>query len=85
VAGKVKTIISLEKSLLEQAEILARELNISRKRLFVLALEEFIHRYQVRQLLERINSVYEDRPDPTEQAHLSKMGRQQRRIVEGEW
>jgi metal-responsive CopG/Arc/MetJ family transcriptional regulator len=83
--GNVKTAISLEKSLFEQAESLAHELNISRSRLLAIALEDFIRHYENRQLLERINRVYDDAPVPTEQTLLRSMRRRQRRIVEGEW
>lgn len=83
--ANVKTAISLQKSLFERADALARELNVSRSRLIALAVEEFIRRYENQQLLEKINSAYEDSPDPVEQARLRSMRRQHRRIVEGEW
>jgi metal-responsive CopG/Arc/MetJ family transcriptional regulator len=83
--NNIKTAISLQKSLFEQVEALARELNVSRSRLFVLALEDFIRRYHNQQLLEQINRAYDDLPDSTEQARLSQMQHQHRRIVEGEW
>ncbi len=83
-ANNIKTAISLHKSLFEQVEALARDLKISRSRLFVLALEEFIRRYRNQQLLEQINRAYDDLPDPTEQARFAKMRHQHRRIVEGD-
>ncbi|NJN98974.1 MAG: hypothetical protein HC875_35210 [Anaerolineales bacterium] len=84
-ANNIKTAISLQKSLFEQVEVLAHELKISRSRLFVLALEEFVHRHQNQQLLEQINLAYDDLPDSVEQEHLAKMRFQHRQIVEGEW
>lgn len=81
----VKTAISIQESLFERAEILACEMKISRSRLFALALEDFIRRYENQQLLERINAAYDDTPDPSEQALRRRMRRQHRRIVEGEW
>ncbi len=84
-ANNIKTAISLQKSLFEQVELLAHELKISRSRLFVLALEEFVHRYQNQQLLEQINLAYDDLPDSVEQERLAKMRFQHRQIVEGEW
>jgi metal-responsive CopG/Arc/MetJ family transcriptional regulator len=81
----VKIAISLQKSLFEQAEALAQELHISRSRLFVLALEDFIHRHQSQQLLKKINAAYEDVPTPSEKTILRRMRRQHKRIVEGEW
>lgn len=81
----VKTAISLQKPLFEQAETLARKMKVSRSRLFVLALEDFIHRQQSRDLLTRINAAYADEPDPIEKALRRKTRRHHRRIVEGTW
>jgi len=81
----VKTTISLPKTLFEQVEALAHEMHISRSRLFVLAVEEFIHRHESQRLLERINAAYAEAPDAAEQALHCRMRRQHRHIVEGEW
>ena len=83
--ASVKTAISLQQSLFEQVDALAQELEISRSRLFVLAVEGFIRRYQNRQLLEAINEAYADLPDPEEQALRDKMRQQHRLMVEGQW
>ncbi len=83
--ANVKTAISLQQSLFEQVDALAQELQISRSRLFVLAVEAFLQRYQNRQLLEAINEVYDDLPDAEEQALRDKMRQQHRRMVEGQW
>ena len=59
---------------------------ISRSRLFVLALEEYIKRSENRELLEKINAAYSDEPDPEEEALLLRhIKREHRRLVEGEW
>jgi metal-responsive CopG/Arc/MetJ family transcriptional regulator len=81
----VKTAISLKKSLFHQAEDLARKMKVSRSRLFVLALEDYIRREENRELLEKINSAYAGEPDAAEQKLRSKVGRHHRRMVEGEW
>jgi metal-responsive CopG/Arc/MetJ family transcriptional regulator len=81
----VKTAVSLQKSLFEQAEALADELKISRSRLFSLALEDFIRRSHNQQLLEKLNAAYEDIADAKEQTLRRRMRRQHRRLVEGEW
>jgi len=83
--ANVKTAISMQQSLFEQAEALARELHISRSRLFALAVEDFMQRYENQRLLERINDAYADTTTPEEQALLRRMRRQQRQMVEGEW
>ena len=82
--ANVKTAISIQQSLFEQADALARELHISRSRLFALAVEDFMQRYENQRLLERINDAYAD-ITPEEQALLRRMRRQQRQMVEGEW
>ena len=81
----VKTAISIQKSLFDQAEDLARKMKVSRSRLFVLALEDYLRRQQNRELLAQINAAYADEPDPSEQTLRSKSKRQHRKIVEGEW
>ena len=83
--ANVKTAISIQQSLFEQAEALARELHISRSRLFALAVVDFMQRYENQRLLERINDAYADTTTPEEQALLRRMRRQQRQMVEGEW
>jgi DNA-binding transcriptional MocR family regulator len=77
--------ISLHKALFEQVEALAHEMHISRSRLFVLAVEDFIRRHESQRLLERLNAAYGEAPDAAEQALRRRMRRQHRHVVEGEW
>lgn len=81
----VKTAISIQKSLFEQAERIARKMKVSRSRLFALALEDYIHREQNRELLTQINAAYADEPDSTERTLRRKARSTHRRIVRGEW
>jgi metal-responsive CopG/Arc/MetJ family transcriptional regulator len=81
----IKTAISIEKSLFTQANILARKMKVSRSRLFVLALEDFIREQENRELLEKINAVYADEPDQSEKVLRQKMRKSHRRLVEGQW
>jgi metal-responsive CopG/Arc/MetJ family transcriptional regulator len=81
----VKTAISLEEPLFEQAEALARALNVSRSRLYALALETYIQRYQAQQLLQQLNEVYADGPDAEETILSHYRQQQHRRLVDGEW
>ena len=83
--SNIKTAISLEEDLFDRAEQVAREMNISRSRLFALALEQFIARQRNRRLLEQINAAYSDGLDEGEQLRLEKRRRIHRRLVEGEW
>lgn len=84
-ATTIKTAISIDKSLFEQAEILARQLNISRSHLFGMAVENYIQRHQSQVLLDQINAAYADAPDPSEQKRLYKTRQSHRKILDGEW
>jgi len=64
---------------------MAREMEISRSRLFVLAVEEFIERRRNQKLLQEINAAYDDMPDPAEQDVRRRMRHRHRELVEGEW
>ena len=82
----IKTAISIEKAIFDQAEKVAQAMNVSRSKLFVLALQEFLERQRNKELLEQINAAYSDLPDAAEQTLRSSQRRQHRRIMEsGEW
>jgi metal-responsive CopG/Arc/MetJ family transcriptional regulator len=84
--ANVKTDISLSRSLLEEIETVAREMKVSRSRLFVMAVKEFIERYRTRRLVEQINLAYQDGPDEEEQELLRHMHRVQSELMEeDEW
>jgi len=81
----VKTAISIEKNLFDQAEKLARDMKVSRSKLFVIALQDFIEARKNKEMLAQINAAYADEPDAAELALRAKARRQHRRVVEGEW
>ena len=81
----IKTAISIQKSLFEQVNDLAEELQMPRSQLFVLAVEEFIKRYQNHKMLEALNEVYADVSDRDEEALREGMRRQHRQLLEGQW
>ncbi|HEY0603909.1 MAG TPA: CopG family transcriptional regulator [Herpetosiphonaceae bacterium] len=81
----IKTAISLQDSLFEQVEGLARDMNVSRSQLVALALEEFVRRHQNQQLLESINRAYESTAEPDDPDRTSARRQHHRRMVEEEW
>ncbi len=81
--ANVKTAISLQKSLFEQVDALAREKKVSRSRLFVMALEDYLRREENRKLAKQLTAVYGE-PDPEQEAFQRKMKRYHRRVVEAE-
>ena len=60
----IKTAISLDRQLFSRSEVLARELQLTRSGLIAQALEEFIAKRRNRNLLAKLNQVYEDQPEP---------------------
>lgn len=84
--SNVKTAISLDSTLFQKAEDMARELNISRSRLFAVAIEKLLREYENRKITEALNDVYADfTPDPEDELFRKKMSEYQRKIVEGTW
>ncbi len=81
----IKTAISIQKSLFDQVDALAEELQVPRSQLFVLAVEEFIRRHQSQKLLEALNEAYADVSDEDEKSLRQGMRRQHRDLVEGQW
>ncbi len=86
--GNAKITVSIETPLLERAEALARQIGISRSRLFGRALWEFLlrhQRYDEADLRRRINEAYADHPAPSERAQLDGMRRHHWRLMKGQW
>ncbi len=81
----IKTAISIEKTLFDQAEQIARVMKVSRSKLVALALQSFIERQSNKEMLAQINASYSDEPDETEQTLRRKSRQQHRRIVREEW
>ena len=84
-ATTVKTAISIQKSLFQQAESLAQELNVSRSQLFGLAIETFVKNHQNQILLQEINKAYSDEQDTSDKVRLSKMRKHHRKLVRDKW
>jgi metal-responsive CopG/Arc/MetJ family transcriptional regulator len=81
----VKTGISLPRGLFNQAEALAQKMNVTRSRLFSLALEDYVQRQRNRQLLAELNEAYADELDEEERTLLQQASHSFQQIVEGEW
>jgi len=81
----VKTAISLDKTLFEQIDELAKEMQVSRSRLFGLAAREFLTRYENQKLLEAINHAYADMPTAEEDELLAEMRKRHAEAVKDQW
>ena len=77
----VKTAISLEKSLFDQINKLAKEKHISRSRLFILAVQDYLKKYESRNLLAQINAAYDDISDEEETKIAQVMKQKQKKNI----
>ncbi len=80
----IKTGISIEKPIFDQVNELAQNLNISRSRLFVMAVQEFIQRHKNMELLQAINEAYDDLQEP-ETKIVEKMRPRHLKMVKDQW
>ena len=83
--ASIKTAISIEESLFEQADALAHTMKVPRSRVFALALKEYLHRIENKKLLAQINAAHAEGLDKNERKMLRHMQQQMRRMAEGEW
>jgi metal-responsive CopG/Arc/MetJ family transcriptional regulator len=66
----VKTVVSIQRSLFDEADTIAQELHVPRSRLYAMAIESFIQRYRSQQLLEGLNAAYANDLDAEGHAFL---------------
>jgi hypothetical protein len=81
----MKTAISLEARLLEEADRTARSMGLSRSRLFSLALEHYLRHRRQEQIVEKLNEVYSDHPDPIDTRIVQGMKTKFRRTIKDRW
>ncbi len=80
----VKTAISIEKPIFDQVNELAGNLNISRSKLFVMAVQEFLQHHTNMKLLKTINDAYDDLPDMDTKI-VEKMRPRHLKMVQDQW
>lgn len=83
-ATSIKTAISMQEELFKEVNKLAGELQVSRSRLFVMAVQEFIEKKKSYNLLSQINNAFNDHPDSEEIKIQSKMRKKQAQKLEKE-
>ncbi len=81
--ASIKTAISIEEPILEQVNVLAKDLRISRSRLFALAAQEFIQRHRNMKLFQSLNEAYDDLPES--EPIVSRMRPRHYKMVKGQW
>jgi len=80
----IKTAISIEKPIFDQVNDLAKNLNISRSRLFVIAAQEYIQRHINIELFQAINEAYDDLSDDDIKI-VDKMRPRHLKMVRDQW
>jgi len=81
----MKTAISIDDLLLQEADKTARLMGLSRSRLFSLAVGDFLQRRRREQMLLRLNEVYSDGMEPAEKSLLKGIKAKVRRVVKQRW
>jgi metal-responsive CopG/Arc/MetJ family transcriptional regulator len=80
----IKTAISLEQNLLEQVNKNAEEMQVSRSKFFAMAVKDFIQKRQNQKILDKLNSVYDDRSNEDESKTLNAMRAKQNQMLKEE-
>jgi metal-responsive CopG/Arc/MetJ family transcriptional regulator len=83
-ASSVKTAISIQEELFKEVNKLAGELQVSRSKLFVMAVQEFIKKRENQNLRSQINNAFSDQADAEEIKVHEKMRKKQRKNLEKE-
>jgi hypothetical protein len=81
----MKTAISIEDELLRQADETARQMGLSRSRLFALAVGDFLQRQRREQMLLRLNEVYGKGMETPEKRLLKGIRNKVRRTAKERW
>ncbi|MBV8706030.1 MAG: hypothetical protein JO182_05425 [Acidobacteriaceae bacterium] len=81
----MKTAISIDDGLLQQADETARLMGLSRSRLFALAIGDFLERRRREHMLLRLNEVYTSGMEPEEKRLLKGIKAKVRRTVKERW
>ena len=81
----MKTAISIDDGLLQEADETARRMGLSRSRLFAIAVGDFLQRQRREQMLLRLNEVYAEGMEPAETPLLKGIRTKVRRAVKERW
>jgi metal-responsive CopG/Arc/MetJ family transcriptional regulator len=73
ITKSMKTAVSVDDALMEQADQAARDLGLSRSALVAEALRAFLRLRRQAQITEQLNRVYADEPSPAERRLVRKL------------
>ncbi len=81
----MKTAISLDGKLLQQADRTARSMGLSRSRLFSVALETYLRSREQEKMIEQLNQVYSDPAEPGKPRTAKAMKAKFRAAIQDRW
>jgi len=81
----MKTAISLDDDLLHEADKTARQMGLSRSRLFALALQNYLTERRREKMLEQLNQAYADGPTVAEKRMTAKIKSKFRSTIKDRW
>jgi metal-responsive CopG/Arc/MetJ family transcriptional regulator len=80
----MKTAISVADELLNEADRTAKQMGLSRSRLFSIALQDYLRHRRQEEVVEQLNRVYAE-PDPSEAGMAAKMKAKFRKTIRDRW
>ncbi|MGB6942458.1 MAG: hypothetical protein WBE37_08695 [Bryobacteraceae bacterium] len=81
----MKTAISIEDGILREADETARQMGLSRSRLFALAVTEFLQRYRSEQVRIRLSNIYANEAEPNDRRLLKGIKAKVCRTIQEHW
>lgn len=81
----MKTAISVDDQLMIAADRAAREIGVSRSRLFSLALKDYLRKRQQDKIVEQLNQVYGSKPDAAKKRTAARLKTKFRRTIKERW
>ena len=81
----MKTAISMDDELLQEADETARRMGLSRSRLFALAVAAFLQHQRQEQMLRQLNEVYANGMEPAEKRLVRGIKAKVRKATKEPW
>jgi metal-responsive CopG/Arc/MetJ family transcriptional regulator len=81
----MKTAISIDDDLLHEADRTAKQLGLSRSRLFSVALEAYLRHRRNQEIVERLNRAYAGERDPEDQMIVAGIKRKLAATIKDRW
>ncbi len=81
----MKTAISVDDDLVREADRTAREIGVSRSRLFSLAMRNFLRNRRHEKIVEELNRVYGGEPEKAATPQAARMKAKFRSTIQERW